>query len=233
VPLAHYGVAIGAFESFSRDPQHHFGHWYHGHVALSTSGGTWQSALDVDAPQTVGVSYRVVDGLAVADLGPVASMVDGFHELPHTQSSGALDYLRSPALREAPAVRLMRRASGVAAARRTPPFPPGAADALMSRLRRGSPWISSNGDNALDALEPRLRSATRIYVFGQRFEAGSNGVHDVHMNQGDPAGSQWYASNGTWQDGAVACQTSGGRVAIWQVRFNTQSLVTDAEGHPA
>jgi uncharacterized protein YukJ len=28
------------------------------------------------------------------------------------------------------------------------------------------------------------------------------------MNQGDPAGSQWYASNGTWQDGAVACQSA-------------------------
>jgi uncharacterized protein YukJ len=53
------------------------------------------------------------------------------------------------------------------------------------------------------------------------------------MNQGDPAGSQWYASNGTRQDAAVACQSAAGHVVIWQVRFNTQSLHTDDHGHPA
>ena len=69
-------------------------------------------------------------------------------------------------------------------------------------------------------------------MLGQRYEDGTNGVHDVHMNQGDPAASQWYASNGTWQDGAVACQGAGSRVTIWQVRFKTQSLNTDDQGHP-
>lgn len=257
MPLPYYGVAIGVLESFTRDPQHHYGSWYHGHIALGTSGGTWQSALDVDAPQAVGVSYRVVEKLRVADLGPVGALSDGFHELAHTSSSGALDYLRAPALRDSPLVRRLRRALLARRARvrladpgdyGSPPFGPDLIDSLLERWLglkerlptdsidrvrwRSFPWTSSNGDNALDALEPHVRGASRIYVFGERFEHRTNGVHDVHMNQGDPVGSQWYPTNGTWQDGAVACQSEDGSVVIWQLRFNTQSLHTDGQGHP-
>jgi len=269
VPLPHYGVAIGVLESFTRDPQHHYGSWYHGHIALGTSDGTWQSALDVDAPQAVGVSYRVVENLGVADLGPVGALSDGFHELAHTSSSGALDYLRAPTLRDGLLVSRLRRAI---LSRRVPagwqapppdvglpggadpgdygppPFGPDPLDSLLElwlgvqeriptdaidRVRwRSLPWISSNGDNALDGLEPHVRNASRIYIFGERYQHDAKGVHDIHMNQGDPAGSQWYFTSGTWQDGAVACQGQDGRVAIWQLRFNTQSLHTDDQGHP-
>jgi hypothetical protein len=96
---------------------------------------------------------------------------------------------------------------------------------------RWLPWHPSDGDNALDALEPHLAAATRIYLFGQRFTTG-HGVHDVHLNQGDPAGSQWYAENGIWQDGAVMCENPDGTVILWQIKFNTQSLETDSQGHP-
>jgi hypothetical protein len=237
VPLPHYGVVIGTLESFTRDPQHDFGAWYHGHVTLATSGGTWQSALDVDAPQSVGVSYRVVEGLHSSDLGPVAGLGDGFHALAASPTSGALDYVRSPILRDGPLVHLVRRTLGRPAqpSDGRPRFGPDRADRLLARIPWSSsqPWISSNGDNALDALAPLLTAATRIHLFGERYEDGTNGVHDVHDNQGDPAGSQWYAGDGIWQDGGVACQSPGDNVAIWQVRFNTQSLDTDNQGHPA
>jgi len=52
----------------------------------------------------------------------------------------------------------------------------------------------------LDALEPHLVDAARIYVFGQQFTSGL-GVHDVHQNQGDPFGSQWYEDNGSGRTG--------------------------------
>jgi hypothetical protein len=98
MPLPDYGVAIGTLVSFTRDPQHQFGSWYHGHVTLNTGGTTWQSALDVDAPQSVGVSYRLVTDLKVADLGAVGALPVGWHGLPHTETSGALDYQRSRTL---------------------------------------------------------------------------------------------------------------------------------------
>jgi hypothetical protein len=272
VPLPHYGVAIGTLRAFTRDPQHSFGRWYHGHIALDTPGGTWQSALDVDAPQAVGVAYRLVDDLMASDLGPVAGLDPGFHELDPSDSSGALDYVRSHALRDGPVVRRVRAllfASSAPTGWSPPPAnvglpggpPPGeyppapfgpdridsALETILRLTRRipievfarvprarwrSFPWIDSNGDNALDALAPHLDAAQRIYIFGERYEDGTNGIHDVHMNQGDPAGSQWYSSNGLWQDGGVACQGAAGNVVIWQVRFKTQSLNTDGQGHP-
>jgi Uncharacterized conserved protein (DUF2278) len=271
VPLHHYGVVIGTLQAFTRDPQHSFGRWYHGHIALDTPGGTWQSALDVDAPQAVGVAYRLVADLAASDLGPVADLAPGFHELGHSAGSGALDYVRSPALRDGAIVRRLRALLASSAPEGwTPPppdvglpggpppgeyppapFGPDRVDSMLETVLRLShrlpielfariprarwrsfPWIESNGDNALDALAPHLDAAQRIYIFGERFEDGTNGVHDVHMNQGDPAGSQWYSSNGIWQDGGVACQGAAGNVVIWQVRFKTQSLNTDDQGHP-
>lgn len=260
MPLREYGVAIGSLVSFTRDPQHDFGSWYHGHIALNAGGVEWESALDVDAPQAVGVAYRLVTGLQIGDLGPVGALPDGWTPLLHTSASGALDYVRSPALRDGFIVRPLRRAFARSAPPDwkppppdlglpggsqedewgPPPFPPGRIDSLLESARRipmlrwGSfPWIDSSGDNALDALKPHLEAAQRVYVFGEHYEDGSRGVHDVHMNQGDPAGSQWFTSNGTWQDGGVACQGSDGSVVVWQVRFKTQSLNTDSDGHPA
>jgi hypothetical protein len=269
MPLPHYGVVVGTLVQFTRDPQHNFGSWYHGHVTLDAGGAQWQSALDVDAPVAVGVAYRLVTGLTQADLGPVGSLSPGWTELTHTSASGALDYLRSPILQNGFLIRTLRRAffrprvpegwrppppnigmPGGPDPRdwEEPPFQPDPLDRVLQRLIRypsleailtllrlrwrSFPWIDSSGDNALDALEPHLNSASRIYLFGEHYEDGTNGVHDVHMNQGDPAGSQWYASNGTWQDGGVACESPDGNVVIWQVRFKTQSLHTDENGHP-
>jgi hypothetical protein len=94
------------------------------------------------------------------------------------------------------------------------------------------PWILSNGDNALTALEQRVAVGRRAFLFGQRYTTG-NGVHDVHQNQGDPAGSQWWAQNGIWQDGVVAIVQPNGRLFVWQVRFESQATKTDSSGHPA
>jgi uncharacterized protein YukJ len=51
------------------------------------------------------------------------------------------------------------------------------------------------------------------------------------MNQGDPPGPH-QPDDGIWQDGAVVCEDASGAVRIWQIKFNTQSLHTDAAGLP-
>jgi hypothetical protein len=94
------------------------------------------------------------------------------------------------------------------------------------------PWILSDGDNALTTLEQHAAVGRRAFLFGERYTTG-NGVHDVHQNQGDPAGSQWWAQNGIWQDGAVGVVQSDGTLFFWQVRFESQAMRTDANGHPA
>jgi len=260
MPLPNYGVVLGTVQSFTRDPQHDFGHWYHGHLAINASGAHYEAALDVDAPASVGVSYRLVTDLTVADIATIRVLPDGFHPLA-SAASGALDYVRSPllvnrfwwALKKATttAYRLVKQPTAG-----EPVYGPDLTDDLADRLYklehvlpdqllhrlhrlpwpvrwhlRFFPWHPSDGDNALDALAPHVAAASRAYVFGQRFTTGL-GVHDVHLNQGDPAGSQWYADNGVWQDGGVMLEKPDGSVVVWQIKFNTQSLDTDENGHP-
>src|SRR5215471_5881603 len=99
MPLPHYGVVIGSFAGFTRDSVHDFGHWYHGHLRVSAPAGTYEATLDVDAPSSVGVSYRLVTDLTVTDISTIRARPDGFHLLASAPASGALDYVRSPLLR--------------------------------------------------------------------------------------------------------------------------------------
>ena len=254
MPLPHYGVVIGAFADFTRDPNHDYGHWYHGHLQLTAPAGTYEAALDVDAPASVGVSYRLVTDLTVADIAGLRAKPDGFHLLLSTPTSGALDYLARRCC-----------ATGCGGRRSWPrpgptgwPCEPAPGDPVTgptspttsSTSSAGSPGSSRTGPGTVAApalpllpvaLEQRrqrpgragtvLRDAVRLYVFGQQCTTGL-GVHDVHQNQGDPLGSQWYPDNGAWQDGAVMAEQADGRVVVWQVKFNTQSLDTDDDGHP-
>lgn len=237
-----YGVAIGTFASFTREDPSDFGTWYHGKLRINTPAGQYEAALDVDTPSGVGVSYRVVDDLSTQDIPVLAALANGFTALASTPTSGALDYVRSPILRDGWMVRQLRWRIGWLKARRQPqPWGPTLLDPAVDRLRRwlgwlwrwrwrSFPWISSDGDNALDVLEALLPTATRIHIFGEPFTTGL-GVHNVHMNQGDPPGPH-QAENAIWQDGAVLVERADGSVAIWQVKFNTQSLHTGDDGLP-
>lgn len=226
-----YGVVVGTYASFRRDDPDEFGHWYHGHLRVNTPAGEYEAALDVDTPSGVGVSFRVVEDLTIGDFPALATLGDGFHPLARTPASGALDYVRSPHLRD---FRRMRLPFG------WQPFwvwvmPTGLQRILLPVWRwlvllRWYPWVASNGDNALDRLETVLSGAERIHLFGEPFTSGL-GVHNVHLNQGDPPGPH-QAENAIWQDGAVLVRYADDSVVVWQVRFNTQSLHTDDAGHP-
>jgi hypothetical protein len=236
-----YGVAIGTFVSFTREDPSNFGHWYHGKLRISTPAGQYEAALDVDTPAGVGVSYRVVSDLTAASIPALAALSEGFTALASTPTSGALDYVRSPILRNGWVISWLRR--WLVARRKPRPdfqlWSPTAVDKLITRIRwwpprfrwRSFAWVASDGDNALDVLEGLLALATRIYILGEPYTTGL-GVHNVHMNQGDPPGSH-QAEDGIWQDGAVVMQRADGAVTIWQVKFNTQSLTTNDYGLPA
>jgi hypothetical protein len=233
MPLTAYGVAIGTFVEFHRDPPDNFGRFYHGHLTIQTPAGQFESAIDVDTPSGAGVSIKTIAPLDPALFATVRALADGWHPLASTGASGALDYVRGELLLD-----------------RCPPpswTRPLRPPALLHRwwldgldrlrhllcvlFRRFRGWATSSGDAALTVLEGSLPGCRRVFLFGQHYDSGL-GVHDVHMNQGDPAGSPWYASDGVWQDGGVVVENADGTLAAWLVRFNTQSLSTDAQGHP-
>lgn len=89
-------------------------------------------------------------------------------------------------------------------------------------------------DAVADLLNQALADPNgAIYAFGSVFadSGGPTGIHDIHMNQGNPADS-FEKDNGTWQDGAIFIELPGQQT--WSalfIAFQTQSWNTDDNGN--
>jgi uncharacterized protein YukJ len=97
-----------------------------------------------------------------------------------------------------------------------------------------SVWNDVTGDEAGNALIGMVQGSARVYVFGAPYAHPNPypGMHDVHMNQGDPVGSAFHALDGIWQDGCVIVDGGDGSLAGYFGKFATQSLNTDSNGSP-
>jgi uncharacterized protein YukJ len=71
-------------------------------------------------------------------------------------------------------------------------------------------------------------SGRMIYAFGSQFPGG---VHDIHMNQGNPPGP-FFGDNGIHQDGGLIIETGLNAFAGVFLAFQTQLLPTDDNGNP-
>ncbi len=214
-----YGVLVGSLVSHHRDAPDEQGRWFHVNLVVHADGQTYRCAVDVDSKQSaVGVEWKTVN-LSGADLGPVDALTEGYHDLTRTPSSGAVDFVRS---------RWMRPSPGCVFA-----VMPDALTRLLLALlgRRVPPWTKGSNLDAASALEPLLAGNPRVLVYGEPFTTGL-GMHNVHQNQGDPAGSQWWAENGTWQDGLTVVRRSDGTLRAFLSKFTSQAYVTDNQGHP-
>jgi len=217
MPLPAYGVLIGTLNRFTREDPNNFGSWYHGKIYVDTPAGTYECAVDVSTPAGIKVQYRVINGLSSAAFANDAALPAGWHPLQSTSSSGAIDYVRSDMFRvRIGCVGTMLTWFGE----------------FLRRIFEGlvNRWVDSTGDNALDELEAQLVGSTRVFVFGAPYTSGL-GVHDVHMNQGDPPG-QFQHLDGIWQDGGTIVERPTGELVAILTKFETQSLHTDGNGMP-
>ena len=219
MPLPAYGVVIGTLARYEREPPDNFGKYFHGFVYVNAPLGEYKCAVDVATPAGIMVQYRQLHGLDPNLFASISAFPSGWHRLAANAQSGALDYIRSPILNKLPQGCLT--------------FVYSAWATLLNNLFKSyqdSGWITSDGEKALDAMETLFSNVARIYIFGAPFDTGL-GVHDIHMNQGDPPGIH-QANDGIWQDGAVITETSGGTLNCFLVKFATQSLHTDDRGLP-
>ena len=201
-------MLVGVLHRSFRDRPDDQGRWFHVNLEVDAPAGRHRCAVDVDSKQsTVGVEWKVLT-LRSPALGPVPELPAGAHELTRTPDSGALDFHRHPALVSRPGCLLGWLGGG------------------------GLPgWTSGSHVQAAEALEGILVPRRRLLVFGEPFTTGL-GVHNIHQNQGDPAGSQWWDENGIWQDGATLSERPDGRFDVFLSKFSTQATRTDADGHP-
>jgi hypothetical protein len=221
MPLDRYGVLSGTLHRHYRDRPDNQGRWFHVNLEVDAPDGRYHCAVDIDSHKSnVGVQWKLFT-LDARALGPAAALAPGYHDLAYTPDSGALDYLRHPALVDR---------SGVLFQRRPPSWLQDLLDLLGSR-----PWHAGSNVDAAAALEPILVAGRRVLVFGEPFDKdpeGDLGMHNIHQNQGDPVGSQWWAENGIWQDGATLTQRPDGRYDVFLNKFSSQAGQTDLAGHP-
>jgi len=91
------------------------------------------------------------------------------------------------------------------------------------------------------SASPFLRSApdseVTVYGFGFLFEPQKDGLHETHMNQGNPKPGHnshvkdHSSENGIHQDGAFFVEVNGKFQALF-VAFQTQLIPTDNRGFP-
>jgi hypothetical protein len=117
----------------------------------------------------------------------------------------------------------------------------------MRRIQANRPGPRNDLVDELDFFVERLRAdpSSRLHAFGSRWgpERGTpdhvfgftpgNGIHDVHMNQGN-RDEHWH-DNGIWSDGGLIFQWNEPDPDRWSaifLAFQTQSWQTDDLGDP-
>jgi uncharacterized protein YukJ len=189
---------------------------------LVAAGALFRVAVDTRARDGApDLLFRRDDDFRHPLLESLAALEDGFHPLAPTRESGALDYVRGS---------LVHREE-------------------MRPLPLELPGPDNDLNEMIGTLAKRAREdqAARLYAFGGRwgpephrvdaefgFEPG-NGVHDIHMNQGNPPGRHAH-DNGAWQDGALLIHYPGaGRWTALFLAFQSQrwNPVEPGDGHEA
>lgn len=215
-----YGVLRGKIDIFKREDDLDTPHLQI--KVIDGQSKAWRVPVNVLSGDQSFLIFHRVDPLQshplLATLGQLAT---GFTLLPAPARSAttAVDYLRAP---------LFDWPTGIA----VPSTRPGENDDLQDMLIAYLKQVKAqNGE---------------IYAFGAKFpepgqsfspkpidrEMGTTqGVHDIHMNQGNPNPGPFAKDNGVFQDGGLILKLANRYIGL-MLRFQTQWLPTDnATGH--
>ncbi|MEV7923391.1 YukJ family protein [Kitasatospora sp. NPDC088779] len=211
MPISDYGVLAATAVDRRREGATDTPHYQ---IHLRDAGGTdYRAAVNVLSQQApADLRYLAVEDFRHPVTGLLPPAGSGWNPLPSRPGTASLDFVRG-CLFDPAAMRVL------------PPDLPGPdndlADVLDQHVQRA-------------IADP----AAAVYVFGQRFgpEPGvpdkvfgflsGNGVHDVHMNQGNSG--RFRTDDGVYQDGALLIHLPAeSRWAAVFLAFQSQSWHTD------
>lgn len=208
-----YGVLKGAVAGHLRDADDD-------HYQLLVHAGTtvWRIASNVksgakNSPSTV--LFRMALTLPDEFISALRDLKPGFKKLSSKAGGLAIDYVRSGFVKP----EMLKELA---------PDLPGDDNDLKDKLESA-------------AIKAMSEAGTCIYAFGDRwgpeakpdkyfkFTPG-NGVHDIHMNQGNNA--QYRKDDGVYQDGALVFDYPDGKIRAFFFAFQSQTFDTDdSTGH--
>ncbi|ALL71375.1 yukI (plasmid) [Paraburkholderia caribensis MBA4] len=212
-----YGVLRGRIVATAeerRDPKSP-----HYQIMVIADGEPWRVAVNVKSTATDGgpdraiVLYRIIEEFHHPIVEILKNIPDGFSPVPEGPDEGGLDYIRGNLFNPRD-MRLL------------PPNLPGDGNDLNDLLDAhvqqaktdpnaiafsfGIPWGPENKPDKTFRFKP------------------NRGIHDIHMNQGNPLNGGHAADNVVWQDGGLLLWFPDGDrwVAIF-LAFQSQSWHTD------
>ena len=212
MPLKKYGVLVARAIERRREGGTDSPHYQ---VRLADGvGATYRAAVNVLSQESPSeLLYFVDDDLKHPITGTLAGLTPGWHALG---PRGGLDYIRG---------NLLERSQ----MRALPPDVIGPDNDLADVLDHFVQRAIAESDALVYAFgEPWGPESARDKIFG--FRPG-NGVHDIHMNQGNSA--RFRGDDGVWQDGGLLLHFPGESrwVGIF-LAFQSQAWHTDdTTGH--
>jgi uncharacterized protein YukJ len=188
----------------------------HFQIVVEAVNNRFRVPVNVKSTDSSTVLFSIVEPLVnhrlIAELPQLA---EGFTARGTTGTS-FLDYLREPIF-------------DITTMQTLPPTVPGPDNDLQ--------------DFIAHKVEVAKRDNRLVFAFGSRFPGNNpvpadhkyhtnGGVHDIHMNQGNPPGGRFAGDNGTRQDGGLIIETGLGSYAGIFLAFQTQLIPTDDRGMP-
>jgi uncharacterized protein YukJ len=198
----------------------------HYQITMNAPGGPFTVAVNIQSVDRSEVLYAIEEGFTPPDEAGLLALPMGMTPLKSEPGGLALDFVRS-------------QINGK----------PMITQQQMTLL----PQVQSKGLNEQERMLNRARAGALqnavvtllnmtiadkdgvIYAFGSAYADGGkvDGIHDIHMNQGNPVKGGHSGDNGVWQDGAlfIHLPSKGTWTAVF-ITFQTESWNTDANGNP-
>jgi uncharacterized protein YukJ len=224
VPIEGYGVLKGRAVRRRIDRDETSPHF---HLLIETADARFRAAVNIrSSVDKADLLTCVVDDFQHPVLARLEPLPSGFTRLPSAANSGALDYVRGQ-LVERRQFRVQPRSRNQS----------GIADILDLHVARAMRDPSALVYAFGSRWGPKPREIDRTFR-GEPIRP-SDGVHDIHMNQGnvDRHGrddDHYVQENGPWQDGALLVHHADeDRWVAFFLAFQSQSWQTDDHtGHP-
>jgi len=227
MPITNYSVLAGrptAGKVVSGSSAHY-------QITMQANGGPFTVAVNIQSVDGAEVLYAIEEEFTPSDLAGLQALPMGMTALTSEPGGLALDFVRStvngePMVTKAQMTLLPEMTAKAKGA--------SAEDEMIQRSR------AKALENAVVTLL-NMTIADKggvIYAFGSAYaDSGKvDGIHDIHMNQGNPVGGKsggFSGDNGVWQDGAlfINLPSKGTWTAVF-IAFQTESWTTDSAGNP-
>lgn len=214
----YFGVLRGKVDLFKREDDLNTPHLQI--RVIDSNNDKWRIAVNVlSSDKSFLIFHRAEPMQSHPLLDQILKVKSGFTVLPESarSASTSLDYLRAP---------LFEWKTGIA----IPSTGTGANDDLQDAI---SAYLKNLKDQegeifAFGAKFPAEGSPFKEYLIDRQFGT-KQGIHNIHMNQGNPSG-QYAKDNGVFQDGGLILKFPNRFVGIF-LRFRTEWLPTDENGN--